>query len=111
MQRITIIAGIGFTREGTSIPDEVLQTSLTLIREMLTDTFGGFTENTGIGGWKNGSSYVQEASKTWTMFVKNWMTPAEVWNVARDIARTLRQESVLAVFEGDTAREMAYITQ
>lgn len=98
--QITIIAGIGFDKDGDAITAAQREMALEAVRQELADKVGGYTEMDSVGGW-NGpdGALIQEAGKTWTLVYENASgakAQAMASTLAGYVRRAFNQNSVLS---------------
>lgn len=109
MNRITITAGVGFTREGYRITEVTREPSLEHIRKALAERFGGFTEHNAIGGWNDGKgSYIEEPAKVWTIYSYD-ATPNDAWDAGDVVRLALRQDTVLVTYDSPAIHEATFV--
>lgn len=95
MNRLTITAGTGEDRHGSTIAPHALARALATIRGELATLFGGFTETQAIGGWVNPEGrMVMEPSARW-IALADTITEETARRVALEVGRVLNQAAVV----------------
>ncbi len=95
MRIVTLTVGYGFDKNNNPLPDA--SNLLQKVRQNLAQTFGGFTETEGVGGWINPDTGVEvmEACKVYSIATDK---PSEIVETSAAVARdTLHQHSVFIV--------------
>lgn len=89
----TFTIGLGFDRDNTPIDPEKARSMIYHARQQLADSFGGWSETRGAGGWKDDTlGYVVEPNVTFTCVADS---PAHGPAVAAWLRDLFRQASVM----------------
>lgn len=100
MHLLQLTAGCGENKNGQAIDETTIINALTQIRELLSVTFGGYTELDSIGGWMHEGRLVQEKGKTWQVAITDKLRLTYAEHIAKVAAKILDQHSVFMVLDG-----------